>query len=250
MNKKAKSILFKTYWSAQGWKREADTSPEDFEYAKAKGVMFDEVSFDFPELRDELAAVVVSISRDEVVKAFLSSLGTKRLDWRSAIGSYFNAQLVLEGKREFRIPNDTYYHHRDLNVLNFERIKWGGVRHHDLLYNYLDLKLFLGETIPEPSASDIGTFKNILSCIATSSVADYPSTLRDRLKDAMQGSKNDRHNLMEILGACEFLLPQSFERPTSGRHDWTFVEYWRGEDKYNKELVEECFGAFMNSQED
>lgn len=109
MDKKAKSILFKTYWSAQGWKREADTSPEDVEYAKAKGLMFDEVSFDFAELRDELAALVASVSRDEVLKAFLSSLGAKRLDWRSAIGSYFKAQLVLEGKREFRIPNSKRY---------------------------------------------------------------------------------------------------------------------------------------------
>ncbi len=49
----------------------------------------------------------------------------------------------------------------------------------------------------------------------------------------MKGSKNERHTIMEILGCSEILEPKSYDRPTTGRHDWVFVEYWRGEDKFN-----------------
>ena len=44
MDKKAKSILFKTYWTSQGWKHEFETDPTDFDYAKSKGLMFDTIS--------------------------------------------------------------------------------------------------------------------------------------------------------------------------------------------------------------
>lgn len=245
MDKKAKSILFKTYWTSNGWKSVPETAPEDFKYAKSKGLMFDKVSYTIPEVKNFLVDLISDIPIDKIIKGFLSSLTNRRLDWRSAIASYFNASLVLGDKRDFYIANESIYQDCDLNVLNFERIKWSGVRHHDLLYNYLDLKLFKDEEISAPTQTDIDTFKNILTCIDTSTEGDYPSILRDRLKDFMKGSKNERHTIMEILGCCEILLPQSYDRPATGRHDWAFVEYWRGEDKYNRDIVGNYFKDYV-----
>ena len=37
MDKKAKDILFKTYWSSKGWKDERVTDPDNYIYAKEKG---------------------------------------------------------------------------------------------------------------------------------------------------------------------------------------------------------------------
>lgn len=37
MDKKAKDILFKTYWSSKGWKGERVTDPDNYIYAKEKG---------------------------------------------------------------------------------------------------------------------------------------------------------------------------------------------------------------------
>lgn len=244
MDKKAKSILFKTYWSSQGWKRDFETDPIDFEYAKSKGLMFDRISMSMKEVKSNLQDLISRIDKKKITDGFLSSLTNKRLDLRSAIASYSNAKLILNGKREFYRP-ETEYENEDLNVLNFERIKWSGVRHSDLLYNYLDLKLFEKENISEPTELDIKTFKDILYCISSSEFGDYPGKLRDRLKDFMKGSKNERHTIMEILGCCEILLPKSYDRPTTGRHDWAFVEYWRGEDKFNKEVVDEYFGRYL-----
>ena len=243
MDKKAKSILFKTYWSANGWKREYETKPEDFDYAKSKGLMFDRISFELNDLKQELRSIIKRININLIINGFVSSLTNKRLDWRSAIGSYFNAKLTLENKRvQYRSDN---YNNEDLNVLNFERIKWGGVRHSDLLYNYIDLKLFEKEIITEPTTEDIDTLIRILNCIEESPNGEYPSKLRDRLKDVIKISKDQRHTLMEILACCEILKPKNYDRPTTGRHDWAFVEFWRGEDKYDKILVDKYFGELI-----
>lgn len=245
MDKKAKSILFKTYWSSKGWKSEKITDPVDFEYAKSKGLMFDSVSFSINEVKTNLEILLKQIDKKKITNGFLSSLTNKRLDWRSAIASYVNAKLVLENKREFYRINNLDYENEDLNVLNFERIKWSGVRHSDLLYNYLDLKLFDKEIISEPTDLDIQVFRDILNCINDSKTGDYPGKLRDRLKDVMKGSKDQRHTIMEILGCCDILEPKSYDRPTTGRHDWAFVEYWRGEDKYNESIVNDYFGQYL-----
>ena len=34
MNKKARQILFQTYWSAKGWREKTVTEPDNFLYAK------------------------------------------------------------------------------------------------------------------------------------------------------------------------------------------------------------------------
>ena len=245
MDKKAKSILFKTYWSSQGWKSEFKTDPIDFDYAKSKGLMFEPVSMSMKEVIANLESLVSQIESKKITDGFLSSLSNKRLDWRSALASYFNAKLILEGKREFYRPEIFKYDNEDLNVLNFERIKWSGVRHSDLLYNYLDLKLFMQENVSEPTALDIQTFKDILKCINDSETGEYPGKLRDRLKNVMKGSTSELHTIIEILGCCEILEPKSYDRPTTGRHDWAFVEYWRGEDKFNKKTVDEFFGQYL-----
>jgi hypothetical protein len=246
MDKKAKSILFKTYWSSQGWKSQFETDPKDFEYAKSKGLMFDPVSISMEEVKADLKNLLYQIDENKITDGFLSSLTNGRLDWRSALASYFNAKLILEGKREFYRPEIFNYENEDLNILNFERIKWSGVRHSDLLYNYFDLRLFKQETISKPTESDIQIFKDILECISESETGEYPGKLRDRLKDVMKGSKDERHTFLEILGCCEILEPKNYDRPTTGRNDWTFVEYWRGEDNFNKKLIDKYFGHYLN----
>ena len=242
MDKKAKKILFDTYWSSQGWIREPETNKEDFEYAKSKGLMFDKLTISSDDLIKEIERLLKEIPITKVANAFLSSLTTKRLDWRSGLASYVNAKLILTGNRHNIRDKQYKSENEDLNILNFERIKWSGVRHSDLLYNYLDLTLLEKEEVSNPTAEDILIFKNILGCIDNSEEGEYPSKLRDKLKDVIKGSKDQRHTLMEILGCCEILQPKSTDRPTTGRHDWAFVEYWRGEDKYNKENVESIFG--------
>lgn len=277
MDKKAKNILFKTFWSSKGWKMDAERqlAQEDFLYAKEKGLMFDPVTISHDQCIERIIEIVNKITPEQVTKAFLSSLSTRRLDWRSGICSYHIAKLFtahkykpvasgcsfIDGKpvvvsytceicKNVRdgVVGSEHYENEDLNVLNFERIKWGGVRHGSLLYTLFDLEQFTKEEIPEPTEEDIEILKGILHAVDLCNTGDYPSALRDKLKDVpnLKSNKSERDVIIEILACIEVLQPLSYNRPISGRNDWNFVEYWRGEDGYNKEIVEKYFGKYLN----
>ena len=242
MDKKAKNILFKTYWSSTGWISEDNRKIEleDFDYAKEKGLMFEPVTLSKSELISKLENVIKAVPKKKITDAFLCSLTNKRLDWRSGLASYENAKRLINNKN----IDDYFYGHGknvDINILNFERIKWGGVRHFQGLYNWLDLSQLEKEIIPQPSKEDIEVFKNLLKAIDNSEFSETPSKLRDRLSETFKGSKNERHNLIEILSCSDILKPLRFDRKEPGKHDWDFALHWRGEDKYDRKKVNELF---------
>lgn len=269
MDKKAKNILFKTYWSSKGWNAERITAPDDFAYAKEKGLMFDPITISHDDCINQIIEIVNSISLEQVVKAFLSSLSARRLDWRSGIASYYMARFITPHKytpsyfyendktihishtcgecKKFGVIGQENYTKEDLNVLNFERIKWGGVRHGYLLYTLFDLEQFAKEQITEPAETDIAIFKGILRAVNSCKTGDFPSVLRDKLKDIpeLKSNKDERSVIIEILACIGVLKPMSYDRPTSSKNDWTFVEYWRGEDGYDVEAVEKYFGKYL-----
>jgi hypothetical protein len=245
MDKKAKEILFKTYWSSDGWisneKRRIEQA--DFIYAKEKGLMFDTLTISKTELVARIDQIIHSIALKTITDAFICSLTNKRPDWRSGLGSFANAKFLLTNKN----VNDYYFGHgenEDLNILNFERIKWGGVRHDTGLYNLLDLELLNMEIIPNPTNQAIDILQSILNVINSSQAEDTPRKLRDDLKEVFEVSKDERHVLIEILACAEIIKPLKYDRKEPAKHDWKFALYWRGEDKYNKENVEMYFGKY------
>jgi hypothetical protein len=245
MDQKAKNILFKTFWSSQGWTENGlqKIDPADFEYAKSAGVMFDPLTTSKAALFSQLNELINVIPPKKITDAFLNSLTNKKLEWRSALASYANAKRVLAD------PDSSQDHIRwgdpvDLNVLNFERLKWGGVRHFSGLYNWLDLSLFNKEEIPGPDGQMTGLLQAILDTIARSQPGDTPGKLRDDLKNAFNVSKNERDTLMETLGAAGIIRPLRTDRKEPGKHDWHFVLHWRGEDGYDHEVVAEYFGQY------
>jgi len=245
MDKKAKDILFKTYWTSAGWTKQADrkTDPADFEYAKSKGVMFNNVTITKSELLEQLERTVKSISLKTVTDAFLCSMTNKRLDWRSGLGSFVNAHRILRASAVYDY-HIGYGHDLDINVLNFERIKWGGVRHFQALYNLVDLELLKKEMIPSPSEEDKERLKTLLYAVENSLPGETASKIRDRLRSVLPFSKQEIHTLLEILGCAEILLPQRFDRKVPGKHDWNFMLFWRGEDKYSKANYAYYFGFY------
>ncbi len=274
MDKKAKNILFKTYWK-NGWidDDQMQINAADFEYAKSKGFMFEPLTISHDQCLDKIFEILPTISTDKVATAFLSSLSSRRLDWRSSLASYFIAkQLVphsytkgLSGQSfgeigevthesytciicrdlKYSIIGDKDYINEDLNVLNFERIKWGGIRHGKLIYTLFDLQQLQIAEIPRPSTEDVEIFKNILSIINNSQPNDYPSVLEKNLATVLKSTKDERKILIEILACIDILKPTSYDRPSRGKNDWTFVEYWRGEDKYNEEALNNYFGKYI-----
>lgn len=275
MDRKAKNILFKTYWK-NGWIDESQrqTSSADFAYAKSKGLMFDPLTISHDECITAIAALLPVISMDKVVRAFLGSLSARRLDWRSGLASYFIARQLTPHKYhkavsghgytngvishtsytcgicrdlQYGIIGDEFYRDVDLNVLNFERIKWGGVRHGHLDYTLFDLQQLHLADIPAPAEEDIRVFKEILQVIENSQADDYPGTLEKNLSPVLKSTKEERKILIEILACIGVLKPGSYNRPGKGKNDWVFVEYWRGEDKYNQEALDAYFAPYIQA---
>lgn len=242
MDKKAKTILFKTYWTSAGWKDKKYTAPDDFEYAKSKGIMFDPIIMSCEEFKLECEKITSSFPIKKLTSAFLSSLTNKRPDWRSGIASYVNLIELLKHDDEYFYDIDE---EDDINVLNFERLKWGGVRHGQSLYNYIDLKILQTEIVTEPQKEDIEIFKKILLVIENSSPSDTASMLRENLKNVWNVSKNERSGLLEVLGCCGILETLNYDRKEPHTHDWNFATFWRGEDKYNKQKLMKYFQEYI-----
>lgn len=266
MDKQALQILFRNYWSASGWKAEnqRSLSLEDFAYAKSKGLMFDLLKLDHAEALNKLSASIKSLNKRIVTDGFLSSLSTRRLDWRSALGSYavfqnLSAHLPASDKGSCNVcgffSGDSKH---DLNILNFERFKWGGVRHDDVVYAAMDLDLFLKTPAPPPTTDDIQIFRNIISQISNSPTVGS-AALHANFAKALKSNKAERDVLIAIFGFCGILgIPQhpGFTEafiPVSKRElpDRHFVDmpypacWWRGDIGINQIRLNEYFGYIL-----
>ncbi len=274
-DKKAKKILFDTYWSRGGWNNERYTRPEEFEYAKSKGWMFDPLTISHDDAIKRIIQIRETIATKQLVMAFLSSLSTRRLELRSAIASYHIAKKIVEHTytpcisghsyenneivkdhysclicREIQpIPMFSYenYSNIDLNVMNFERIKWGGLRLGDLMYTLFDLEQFVKEEVNEPKTEDIEIFNNILQQALSCNAGDFPSVLRKKIKgiENFKTNKSEIDAIIEVLACIGVLEPKSYDRATSSKNEWTYIEYWRGEDGYNAANVLKYFGEYL-----
>ena len=133
---KALRILIDTYWSPQGWKPDGTIEASDFAYARQAGYMFDPVTVTHDDIVARLLTIRRRVTLEQVADAFLASLSTRRLELRSALGSFsfgahFPDHRLVEHARG-RMPSGRLqcrlcgrYGHsaaeqNDLNFLSFE----------------------------------------------------------------------------------------------------------------------------------
>jgi hypothetical protein len=265
VDKKAKKILMNTFWSSSGWKQERGSfSGEDFEYAKSKGLMFDPITITHNEIINRLHELhQQKATKERVAAAFLHSLSTKKVHLRSALSSWaLTAGLPLHtyGERPVVLPNysscgdcnfnkvmsDKEYVNEGLNVLNFERIKWGGIRLNHLLYCWMDLELFSQEEDVQVSDEDLAILHNMLEAVQNCDAQSSARQLEKRWKDVFPSSKNERDVVMEVWGYAGLLVPQDTPRKRQhGNHDFYSVAAWQGDDRYSQEALDYFFGTFL-----
>ena len=129
--------------------------------------------------------------------------------------------------------------------MNFEKIKWGGVRLNNVEYILFDLEQFRNIVITKPNDEDIKILNNIFNCIGNCRENDGPRQLEKYLKEVLPSSKGERDVLIEIFAAIGILEPKK-ERPTRGRDtDFGYIEDWRGEDGYNMNIAKELFKEYF-----
>lgn len=264
---KGKKILISMYWSGR-WQYSPCTA-EDYEYAKNAGYLFDPP---YPEELEEheaalirAKALVEKIDPLDVANAFLYSLSTRELEYRSALGSYYYAKAIPE--HDSNHPQKCYvcgwsddaYQNNfgNYNILNFERCMWGGVRHTNLMYALFDLEQFLKLPKVVPTQEDVAILREILACIGELEPRKKAGKLRDTItkKKPMKSNRTEIECLLNILGICGILAGEhhpcyeehfvdEYDRaPQEHTNDMAYpVNYWRAEDGINAARFAKVFG--------
>jgi len=270
---KGLKILLNAYWSAQGWKN-GEVSSEDFETAKSQGYMFD-----YPESRThdetvfDLKRLSGKMNPIDVANAFLYSLSTRKLEYRSALGSYYYARSVpfhLNDQdscyfcdfRKYHVNPNWHEALRGLNILNFERYKWGGVRHDNINYALFDLEQFQKLPKVQPVPRDI----EIMTSVLKLSEALEPTKKIGAYSELIISSKIFKTNkaetavLLGLLGICDvfntkghhgylhaFTKADGSRDPVEHLNDYKYpINMWRASDGINYDAVAEVLGLIIS----
>jgi len=265
MDSKAVDILFNTFWSSSGWK-EKNISNIDFEYAKNKGIMFDSVFLNHSEIVTWLIQTFTSTKKSHVVKCFVSSLSARRMDWRSGLSAYAyarhfpNHSFMSDPNGLCRIcGNFNKTKEEDLNILNFERLKWGGVRYSDPLYVAFSLSQINQCSMPQPNDEDLSILKDIVKTISSCNAGDRPIDIEKRLTKILKSNSYERRGILDTFGICGIMETSKhkgyFEkfvnkssqilRPVN-KTDWEYpVDWWTGADGINKTALQFYFSEYL-----
>ena len=262
---RALRILTEMYWSASGWRNdpEAHVTPEDFSYAFEQGLLFEPRHLTHDEAVEEAIAAHASLTARQVAIAFAYSLPTRRLDLRSALGSY--ASTIHLRSHTFtpwagRGPTCEicgFYRHydADFNVLSFERFKFGGVRHHHIDYAAFDLtqlRLWFND-VEEIETRTLHQVLERWRALPTSARAKHAA---DSVRGLVPSNDAERRSLIEVVGIAGVLQPSSLGSMLEGyvpdverndalltRSDWGYpVCRWTGHDGVNESAVAHWWG--------
>lgn len=228
--------------------------------------MFDPVLLTHDDIMHRVIAATKRISAYQVANAFVFSLSTRRLDLRSALGSF----AVFQHLQSHPSPdprsacqvcgeplNDNRGH--NLSVLNFERHKWGGVRHDGPLYASLDLELFAAIPAVTPTSHDIDILKQILGAVEAAPPKTTSTALQKYLAPILKSNKSERDTLVAILGFCGIIATPEHpgyaarfvecrQRLTPPSH---FMEmkypacWWKRPNGINREALHYWFGHLL-----
>jgi hypothetical protein len=265
---RAKRILFSTYWSKSGWVNTPSTSQADFEYAVEAGYMSQPFEVSHDEIVCQIVSIRNSINHEDIAAAFLASLSLRRLELRSALGSYavaksFPQHTFQEGISHGNASSQCKICHiygsqkklEDLNILNFERYKWGGVRHDSPLYIAFDLEQFKKIEKVKSQVEDLAIMRKIIDVISTIKPRDFEKNI----SKILPSNKSEREVLLEILSYCGIVHPKkkidSFTSSVKytdrevlpvATIDWNRpTSWWRGSDGVNSEALNYYFGSFV-----
>jgi hypothetical protein len=232
--------------------------------------MFDPVRWSHEEVVTRLLEESRSIDPRDVARAFLSSLATRRLGRRSALGAYavfrkfeYHPVQLLSGYyaqtcavcRWSLMPDED----QDLNILNFERLKWGGVRHCNPIYALLDLRQFGKDKDYDHEAEGREILKVILDRAQSMPGTSKPRDLERALQTILKSNKAEREMLLTILSYCgllqprrrpafwkEYVSPSKHTIPPVHKIDWNDpIAWWRGEDGVNDEACRFWFPELL-----
>jgi hypothetical protein len=269
-------ILLRTFWGGDGWKSGCGITPGDFAVAKEQGYMFDyPKSESHDEVLQRAKQLVSSIDKLDAAHAFLYSLSTRQLQYRSALGSYYyiksiplHAQKDRHGGKShceicnwygFKEKPDGYELAHGVNVFNFERYKWGGVRHDGLTYALFDMEQFLKLPKVMPTNQDAQILRLMIEAAKSMAPKAKAGKLIAKIlsEKILPANKAELSVLLGILGICDVFnssgakgylhsFTDTYGRsPTEHTNDHKYpLCRWRAADGINAAALYEVFGRY------
>ena len=275
--------LFALYKGTQ-WS-EINVSEEELSVAKRQGYLFDYPKFEsHSESLNRRHDLLSKFDPKDIANAFLFSLSTRKLEYRSALGSYYylnavpehdfmkshNEKLAAAGGHCYlcgwtaweTIPSRQSIK-SSYNFYNWLRYKYGGIPIGSMTINYalFDLERFLELPKVIPAEEDKRIFIEILSCVERLNSSDKAGKLRDTITKAkvLKCNKDELSVLLGELGICGILAGNEFpsydvyfaneyERgPTEYRNDFAYpLNRWHARDGINTVKLNTVFGLALN----
>lgn len=268
LDPKALKILNDTYWEKSKWKAKYYTDPDDLRYAIEAGVMFHPRSLDHDARVAWLLEAVQRVDAAFIGRQFLASLSTRRLDRRSALGSYAYARHFSKHALKTSRNNQTMClicgdgeltTSTDLNLENFYRHHWGGFFHTKPLYAAFDLDQARWLDDPEPTPRDLQIMSSLLDTIANLPPEGTPNDIVRKTAKLFPSNTWERRIIVNILGYSGILeapnhpgWSERFVRfyetlafPGTPRNGWPYpVVWWRRIEGINTKALRQAFPGY------
>jgi hypothetical protein len=223
IDKRAESTLSGVFWTSGRWRQErVKPNLEEERHARDMGYLFDPVEMDHDELVHRTFELAALTDTQTASEAFLASLSTR---WRFLRPFLSSAVLAMSMQRHSftasgrrrpglydgggedacaicgqREQTATI----DLNVLNFERHKWGGVRFLQLPFVWFCLDRLQVEGSAIPSGDDVTLLSSILANLkglpGNTTLTSSESALR-----GLKSNQAERHAVLQILSTVSIL---------------------------------------------
>ncbi len=225
MDNKAVKILLNTIKSSQKecpkdwWEWEnymKFITTEDFNYAKEQSVMFERETLSHNDIINRIRIAVSKISKEDVVNAFVYSLSTRHLEYRSFLSSYCIALRLPE--HDFIAcpsPNeetcnvcglDSYEFEEpiDYNTINYFKYKHGSCSDNiiDILF---DLEQFPKYPAVKPTSTDEDILNDLKAQIKSSDLKDRIPQLNKKISKVIKSNNEERQGILEIFGIIGIL---------------------------------------------
>lgn len=252
--------------------------PEELEHAIQKGLLFSHVDRrGHDECMRRISEVLETITPEDVANAFLYSLSTRQLEYRSALGSYWYAKAIvphehneakmISDKISFVLQCDICRWWPDFksdtdnikrnNRRNAERYVFGGLHHTHADYALFDLEEFLKLPKVEHTKEDEDIFRRILSAVDKLEPQNKARSLQKAITAGkfIKSNKQEVDTIIEILGICGILENKEHHcydegfmdclnrNPPELTNDYSYpVNWWRAKDGVNKDRLKLVFG--------
>ena len=260
---------------------ELNVSEDEMSVAKEQGYLFDYPKYGaHSDMLQRLSCMLAEIDPTDVANAFLFSLSTRKLEYRSALGSYYYAMAIpdhefmkshneklasasnhcyLCGWSAWKNAPNKFDKKYGYNFKNYERYKYGGsvIGNINLNYAIFDLEQFMKLPKVKPTDEDKRIFAKILSYVECLESSDKAGKLRDIIRNAkiFKTNKDEISVLLGALGICGILASKEFpaydvyfadeyERdPVEHKNDFAYpVNHWYARDGIDCKKLIEVFG--------